>query len=193
MENQNVNQIQRRVWAVSLIVAPLLLTIDQFFWKNGILTITSGWIQVLSFVAWIPAFQGLFDQLKDKFPRYAVYGFLIAIYSCIGGNNFGVEGIYNEVLGLHDVTAANEIRAKFGVGGVFAFYLPGLLFPLSLAVISIQLMRAKKIESWLGIMIVIAAFGFPASRMPRIELIAHIDNFLILITLTLVSVKLYKA
>jgi len=35
---------------------------------------------------------------------------------------------------------------------------------------------------WIGVLLIIAAIGFPLSRMPRIELFSHIDNALLLVS-----------
>lgn len=63
------NQLQRNLWMVSMILAPLLLAISQFYWVDGVLTSTAGALQVLSFLFWIFAFQGMFEQIKEAYPK----------------------------------------------------------------------------------------------------------------------------
>lgn len=184
-------QVQKSLWLASMILAPLLLTICQFFWKNGVLTGTAGWIQVLSFLFWIFAFQGMFELVKERFPKYAVWGFFLAVYGCLAGNNFGVEGIYNEALHLTDIETATGMRSKFGTGGLLAFFLPGILCPLSWLVLGIQLLRARKIDTWLAVLFMFAAVAFPVSRMPRIEWLAHLDNAMLLLSMVLMAWKFY--
>ncbi len=192
MENNQTYQLQSRIWFISLILAPLFLSISQFYWTNGFLTNTSGWLQVLAFTLWIPAFQGMFSLIRDKMPNYAIIGFLIAIYACIGGNNFGVDGIYGEAIGINDMDEKNDLHEKFGMGGIVSLYLPGILFPLSLLVLGVILIRTKSIELWIGILFIIAAIGFPLSRIPREPIVAHLDNLLLLISHTLIALKIVK-
>lgn len=193
MKSEEINQFQNKIWLVSLILAPLLLAISIFFWSNGVLTGTAGWIQVLAFTFWILAFQGMFSLLKDKMPRYATIGFLIAIYACIGGNNFGMDGIYGEAIGINDIDAKNVLHEKLGIGGVISLYLPGILFPLSLIVLGINFIRAKTFEWWIGALLIIAAIGFPISRIPREPLLAHLVDVILILSHTLIGLKILKA
>lgn len=178
---------QHNLWLSSMLLAPLFLVAGQFYWINGVLNATAGWLQVLSFLFWIFAFQAMFSSLKERFPIYSVWGFFIAVYACLGGNNFGLEGLFNETLNITNISMANDLGAITGLPGVIAFYLPGILFPLSLLVLSMQLWRAKKIPLALALLLGVSAIGFPASRMPRIEWLAHVDNAFLLLSMILIS------
>lgn len=179
------NQLQKQLWVISLLLAPLLLVIAQFFWKNGQIDDTSGALTNWSFVFWIFAFQGMFAMIKDRFPNYAILGFLIAAAACIAGSNFGAAGI---VLDAVD----GEIKGDFGLGGVLSFYVPGILFPISLLVLSIQLRRVKKINIGLLLIFLLAAICFPISRIGRIEWLAYVDDFLLLITMAFIAREMAK-
>jgi hypothetical protein len=39
MDNSSSGKIQTTIWHLSMLLAPLLLLISQFFWTNGVLTI----------------------------------------------------------------------------------------------------------------------------------------------------------
>lgn len=184
------NTLQHRLWIFSMVAAPVLISIAQFFWDNGLLTITAGWIQVLSFTFWIVAFQGMFSFLKIELPKYAVVGFLIAVYACIGGAGFGYDGIYTNAFGYTTQAEIDGLIAKIGAGIIPVLFLPGALFPLSLAVLGIQLIRTKKIAPWIGIILFVAAIGFPLSRIPRIDVLAHFDNILLIVSHVLVAIKI---
>lgn len=186
------NQLQNKVWGLSLILAPALLCLSQFFWKNGVLTIHAGWLQVLAFTFWISAFQAMFSLLSDKMKTFAVIGFFMAVFACIGGNNFGVDGVYGEAVGITDVAAKNELHQKMGIGAIIALYLPGLLFPLSLALLGFNLWRTNSIERWIAILLILGALGFPLSRIPREPLLAHIDNIVLLVSHVLIALKFWK-
>ncbi len=117
------NTIEKKLWGISLIIAPLLLAIAQLFWENGQIKLAGGTIQVISFVFWIFAFQGLFNLLRDEMPIYAVIGFAVAVYACIGGNNFGMDGIYEDILSFGTQEARNNVNAKMGVSSLFTLEL----------------------------------------------------------------------
>ena len=193
MDNFSSGKIQTTIWHLSMLLAPLLLLISQFFWTNGVLTIQAGWLQVLAFTFWIPAFQAMYDSMKTQWPRYAAIGFLVAAYACIGGNNFGVDGIYGEATGVFDVAAKNVLHQKLGIGGMVALYLPGILFPLSLISVGVGFIRTKKIDAWVAAMLIIAAIGFPLSRIPREPLIAHADNILLLVSHFIIAQRILRA
>ncbi len=181
------SSLLRPIGLFSLIFAPLCTVIGQFFWHDGVLGITAGIWQVYSYFFWIFAFQLMFQQLETTLPRYASIGFFVAVFSCIGGNNFGVEGIYSELMEVRDLAALDALHTKLGGAAAFYLFLPGLLFPLSLLVLGINLIRTKTIPMWVGILFCVSAIGFPLSRIPRIDLIAHADNLLLLISHSLVA------
>lgn len=157
-----------------------------FFWVH-----TSGRVEygaiggaiiAIATVFWIPAFIGLFDLLKDTVPRYATWGVLIAIYGCIGGAAFGLEGLFAEAFSIpHD--ARRAAWAQFPTMFNLTFFWPGPLFPLSLLILGAMLIRTKSIPLWAGLLICFAAIAFPVSRIPRIALVAHAADVLMLVPL----------
>jgi hypothetical protein len=187
MNTSAKSSLLRHIGLFSLIFAPLCTVVGQFFWHHGVLGITAGIWQVYSYFFWIFAFHLMFQQLETPLPRYASIGFFVAVFSCIGGNNFGVEGIYSELMEVRDLAALDTLHTKLGGAAAFYLFLPGLLFPLSLLVLGINLIRTKTIPMWIGVLFCVSAIGFPLSRIPRIDLIAHLDNLLLLISHTLVA------
>ena len=182
------------LWKLSMIMAPLLISIAQFFWQEGLVGSIAGCMQVLAFTFWIVAFKGLFDHLQET-PVYSTLGFLVAAYACVGGAGFGLDGIYSEAMGLANIEEADVFIQKafeqnLGLPLVVSLFFPGILFPLSLLTVGIQLIRSKKIAVWIGVLLIIAAVGFPLSRIPRIDIIAHIDNLLLLVSHALIAFKL---
>jgi hypothetical protein len=115
-------------------------------------------------------------------PRYATWGLLIAIYGCIGGAAFGLEGLFAEAFRIpHDVR--REAWAQFPTTFNLTFFWPGPLFPLSLLILGAMLIRTRSIPLWAGLLICLAAIAFPVSRIPRIALAAHAADVLMLIPL----------
>ncbi|HMR43705.1 MAG TPA: hypothetical protein PKC40_07725 [Saprospiraceae bacterium] len=183
------SNFQQTVWQGSMIAAPLFIAISQFYWVNGQLSVTAGWLQVLAFTFWIVAFHGMFSMIKENMPKYYTIGLLIAGYACIGGAGFGYDGIYTSAFGYSTFEETNAFHSKIGVPLIPALFLPGLFFPLSLLILGVQLIRAKRVQPWIGILLMLAAIGFPLSRVPRIDMIAHLDNVLLLASHFLIAFK----
>lgn len=188
-----ISPLQRNIWLAALVLAPTLLVISQFFWRNGMIMPVGGVLMSLAFVCWVPAFQALFFMLKDKMPAYAALGFVIAVWSCFAGNNFGIEGIYLHAMGVTDEPGMRAVQA--GIGGLTPFYLfiPGILFPLSLLALGINLLRTKRVNTLTGLLLCLGAVGFPLSRIPRIEWLAHLDNVIMLAAHVLIALTLASA
>ena len=170
----------RQVLGISMMIAPLLFGLSTFFWKNGGYGIIGGTILIFSLAFWIPVFIGLFALLKGKMPVYASVGFIIAVIGCISGVNFGMVDIFLEAFGIsHEKYLSTA--AKHPLPFNLLLFWTGPLFPLSLLVLSINLMRKNCIPIWTGILIFLGAIAFPVSRIPRIEMIAHMADLLLAI------------
>jgi hypothetical protein len=189
----NASNIQKRIWLLAIVAAPALITLAHFFGEGFGLNATTGWIGVLSFTLWIIAFQGMFGLVEHRFPVYAAMGFMVSIWAAVAGTNFMVDGIYMEALGIDTVNAKNNFHSKFGFAGLMAFYLPGILFPLTLMVLGVQMRRAGAISLFTSVLFVVSAIGFPVSRIPRIPLFIHADNILLLLSHILVAVEVYRS
>jgi hypothetical protein len=153
-------------------------------------TATAGWLQVLAYTFWILAFHGMFSLMKEKMPVYAALGFLIAVYACIGGNNFGLDGVYMQAFGVNDLEQVQSMHNSFGIAKIITLYLPGALFPLSLLVLGILYAIKKIVPIWIAVLLIIAAIGFPVSRIPREPIYAHIDNILLLVSHAALTMKI---
>lgn len=184
------------MWGISLILAPALFAASTFLWirSNGRVEYGAigGTIVTLATVFWIPGFIGLFDLLKEKMPRYATWGLLVAIYGCIGGAAFGLEGLFAEALNIpHE--ARKEAWTRYPTAFNLTFFWPGPLFPLSLLVLGAALIRTKSVPGWSGILICVAAIAFPISRIPRIDLVAHAADILMLVPLVYIGLGFLRS
>ncbi len=178
--------LDQKVWGISLMVAPLLFALSTFFWQNGEYGTVGGSIMVLSTVFWIPAFTGLFTLLKAKMPYYAAFGWMVAIYGCVGGSNFGFEGLYNAVYGISNERSL-QTYSLYPWSFNLTLFWPGPLFPLSLLVLGINLVRCKSVQWWVGVLMGAAAVIFPLSRIPRIALMAHLADAVLMIPLVYIG------
>lgn len=173
---------ERTVYGLSLIVAPLLLAASTFFWQNGQLGLTGGTIQVWSYVFWIPAMLGLLSLLRGTLPRFAAWAVLLVAMVCIGGANFGTDGVY--LAGAEMLSGApvdpDAFHAAISPASIFVLYMPGLFFPLSLMLIGFLLWRTGNAPPVFALLLIVGALCFPLSRLPRIELLAHLADLLLL-------------
>ena len=181
--------------AISLIAAPALFAISSFFWQTeGQYThysVTAGTLLIVGSVFWVFAFLALFHSLKDRFPRYATFGFFIAVYGCLCG---GVAFPLRDIVTLAFHIPHKEMLETFASYPVFdniVFWIGGPAFPSSLLVLGVVLATSRKWEWWMGVLIVLGAVLFPVSRITRIELIAHIDDVLMLIPLSYLGINLF--
>lgn len=169
-----------RISFAALILAPLLLGLSTFFWTHGEYGVTGGTVLAFSTVFWIGCFAVLFGLLRQSMPVYATVGFLVAVYGCVGGANFGLVGVFSEAFDIsHQVYL--QKAGEHSLGFNLLLFWPGPLFPLSLLVLGIQLARKRIIPGWAAAMVCLGALAFPASRIPRIEWIAHTADLLLAI------------
>lgn len=181
------NKLSKYIWVFAMISASLLIAVSQFFTQNGLLTATAGWVQVISFTLWIIAFYGMFIKTHLAFPSLSTFGFLVAVYGCIGGAGFGFDGIYTEAMGIASMSDARALHAELGLPLIVTLFLPGALFPLSLVMVAILLVKSKQVKTWVGLLLIVAAIGFPLSRMPRVDMLSHIDNAFLLLSHIIIS------
>ena len=186
--DQLVYEPQIKLWGLSLIIAPLIFGISTFFWQNGEYGVNGGTMLAVATIFWILAFMGLFDLLKEKSPRYATWGLLIAIAGCISGANFGFVGVYSEVFNISHQNYIQQL-SKYPVSANILLFWSGPLFPLSLLVLGIMLGKTRSVPLWVAISISVAAILFPLSRIPRIEWIAHLADGLLMVPLAFTGWK----
>ncbi|WP_128546881.1 hypothetical protein [Larkinella soli] len=183
MSPSSVFSPERTLQGLSMLIAPLLFTISSFFISPGPYGeygTTGGTLIVLGSVFWIPAFMGLFDRVRTALPRYAAWGLLIAVYGCIAGSNFGLRGVYAEAFGLSHARVLEE-SAAHPLSFNLTLYWGGPLFPLSLLVLGIQLIRTRTAPIWVGVLICLEGVLFPLSRIGRHPVLAHLSDLMILI------------
>ncbi|MGA0556632.1 hypothetical protein ACO2Q8_08275 [Larkinella sp. VNQ87] len=171
---------EQTIWGFSLLLAPLCLSISSFFWTGGEYDPTGSTLLVLATVFWIPAFMGLFRLFQETSPRYASLGLLVMIYGCISGSNFGMRGLFATTFGLSHQTVLTQ-SASHPLAFNLTLYWAGPLFPLSLIVLGINLIRNRLIPVWVGVLISLGGLAFPVSRISRIETLAHVADLLLLI------------
>lgn len=174
----DLNPLHQKLSGLTLIIAPLLFGASTFFWQNGEYGPTAAVLLTLSNAFWIPALIVLFGLIKDQMPWYYAIGLFVAICgNCIGGNSFSYLGYFTTVFGIPHQTYISTL-AHYPISSGILIFWAGPLFPLSLLVLGINLIRKKATETWLGLLICLGAIVFPLGRILRIESAAHITDLL---------------
>lgn len=174
---------EQKLWGVSMLLAPTLFAASSFFWTTDAYreyNPVGGTLLFLATVFWVPAFAGLFALLRPTLPRYAAWGWVVAVYGCLGGNHFGLRGLYAEAFSLSHqqmLQAAVVHPLPFNL----TMYWPGPVFPLSLLVLGIQLFRKKAAPGWAAGLLALGGLAFPLSRIGRNLLVAHAADLFLLI------------
>jgi hypothetical protein len=177
----------------SLIVGQTLHTVSTFLWTdNGRHSIDASVLIILAMVFWAYGFIYLFTMFKEKNPWYFRLGLMYALYGCLGGIAFGFEGLYSAIFSISDkigVDAYNKYPAHINL----VLYWAGPAFPLSLLLFGIMLLIKKAAPWTVGMLFVIGAVAFPISRILRIDLVAHIADFVLLMPLIFLFIQKLSA
>ena len=189
--NNSTALIEKNFYGMALIIAPILFAASTFFWIKGEYSVAAATLGIVSLFFWIPALTGAFSLLKNKMPRYATYGLWIAVFGCISGVCFMFLGYLTTIFNISHTEYLQKL-SEYPVSSQLLLFATGPLFPLSLLVLGITLLRTKAVAAWIAILLFIGAIAFPASRIPRIEWIAHIADLLLLIPTAAIGLVLLK-
>lgn len=165
-----------------LLAAPSIFAFSSFFWSNGEYDHRGASLLIIALLCWIPAFHYLFGLVAVSAPRYAKWGWLLALYGCISGVCFAFLGYITIVLNIPHDTYIKALEHYPISSGILLFW-AGPLFPLSLLVLSGVLYRERVAPGWVCLVLAIGALLFPISRIQRVEWLAHISDLLVLIAL----------
>jgi len=191
MNSSRVFTSEKNFQGFSLVMAPFLLSLSTFFWSNGEYSVPSATLIILSMFFWIPALTGLFALLKEKMPRYAVYGLWVAVLGCISGVCFAFLGYLATVFNISHEVYLKQL-AEYPLTSQLLLFATGPLFPLSLMLLGINLIRTGS-ALIIGLLIFLGGVAFPASRILREPLLAHLSDLLLLIPCIMVSFRLVTA
>lgn len=178
---------------VSLILGPLLFAASTFFWNgDGTYGVTSSTLLIIGSVFWISGLNGIFDTFRDAWPRYAAWGRLAAVYGAVcGGAAFAFQAMFMEMFDVsHDASLA-ALAAHPIVANVI-FWGGGAAFPLSLLVLGVMLIRARTAPWWLGAMLALGGALFPVARIPRMAIVAHAVDLLMLVPAAYLGMMLLR-
>lgn len=174
---------------ICLIVAPAVQALSTFFWNGHRQGITAGALIVIATVCWIVGVVAVFRLIEPRVPRFAAIGLPAAIYGCVGGTAFGVQGMNEE---LFNVSHAEAVRLlnEHPLAAIVGFWIAGPLFPTSMFVLGLVLARIRAVPVATGLLISAGAIAFPLSRIPREVVIAHLADLILLISFAHLGVLL---
>jgi len=107
-------------------------------------------------------------------------GLWIAVYECISGCCFAFLGYFTTIFNISHQQYLQTL-SNYPVTSQLLLFVAGPLFPLSILLLGINLVRTKTVHVRIGLLLCIAAIVFPLSRIQRIETAAHIADALLLI------------
>lgn len=175
---QRSTSARDRVLGAAMIGAPVVLLASTLAYAAGggiNNDRVGGIIQVYAMAAWILVVIGLTQILEAPFPRAAAVLTLIGALGVAGGVAFGIDSIH--------MAATGSSARQLGAAGPLALNIPGILFPLAHVGIGVGLLRANVQPRWAGIVLIVAAILFPASRIPAVVALAIAADALFLIAL----------
>lgn len=176
---QSSLKLEAKIESLSLILAPLLLATSTFYWKNGEYDTTSATFMIVSLFCWLPAFKGLFGMTAARLPVYSVWGLWVAYFGCISGVCFAFLGYLTHVLNISHEQYLAALN-NYPVTSQLLLFASGPLFPVSILLFGIQLLRKRLVPIAIAVLFCLAAIAFPLSRIPRVEWIAHVADVLLL-------------
>ena len=174
---------------VCLIAAPTLQGLSTFFWRDGYQGVVAGALNVVAAVCWIVGLIAVFRSIENRVPRYVALALPLAVYGSIGGVTFGVQGMYEELLGVSHADAV-QVLDQHLAAAYLAFWFPGPLFPLSVIVLGIVLTRIGRIPAAIGVLLCVGGAAFPLSRIPRLPAIAHVADLLLLVPFVYLGLRI---
>jgi hypothetical protein len=171
----------RPMQGVCLVLGTALFATSTFFWlPTGTYGATSGALLGVGLALWTFGLIGIVEDLRPRLPIVSSVVLLMLIFGAFGGAAFGVRGLYDELLGFTREASVQAVTT-FPLAADVIFYWPGPLFPLSLLMIGLALLRTRIVPLWTAGLICAVGIAFPFSRIPRIGWVAHVVDAAIVV------------
>lgn len=170
----------QRSTSMSLVLGPLGSAAATFFWVDGRYGISGGTILVLAMVVWAHGVIGLLQALGTRMPGFASVGLPVALYAVMDGMAFGFQGFFEAVF---DRSAEESLAALSAhpVAANLLLWLAGPMVPLSLVALGAVLGWRRVVPLWAAALLCVGGAAFPLSRIPRIELAAHLADAILVV------------
>ncbi|WP_433273748.1 hypothetical protein ACQPZA_23345 [Pseudonocardia xinjiangensis] len=170
--------VVRRAKAVGLVLGPVMMATSTFFWVDGEHGATGGTLAALSLVPWAFGLLGEYDRLRGQAPRLSAAWLLFFLYGVLGGVSFGLRDFYDAAFHVSQADSVHAFAA-YPLQAQVILWLAGPAFPLSLLALAGLQWVTRRTPRWATLLLAAGAVAFPASRIPRIELVAHVADFVL--------------
>jgi hypothetical protein len=178
---------------IALVLGPALLAVSTFYWNGeGRLGVTGGTLTAMATIVWLYGLVGLHAVIRERLPRYAALLLPALVVGGLGGLSFGFQGFYEGVLGLSKADSLGAL-AHHPVAAQLMLWLPGPVFPLSLILLAVGLLRSRVAPRWLAGLVAVGAAVFPLGRALRIDAVAHGCDLLLLVPFAVLGWTLARA
>lgn len=148
---------------------------------------TGGVIQLYAFAAMALAVPALTRAIEPEFPRAAALLLVAGMLGVASGAGYAINAIYE---GLGAVSLNDEVE---NAAAPLALQLPGILFPLALAGIGVARIRAGAVPRVAAWALIVAAAGFPLSRIGGIEALALVVDALLVVAMVPLGMRVIGA
>jgi hypothetical protein len=185
----NEHRLSRTVAGICLIMGPALQGISTFYWRGHYQGVAAGTLIVLATVCWIVGLVAVYRLIEPRVPRYAAVGLPLAIYGCVGGASFGLQGMHEEMFGVSHARAVHLLHEHPAAANL-VFWFAGPTFPLSMFVLGAVLLRIRAVPALIGVLLCVSAIAFPLSRIPREMSIAHLADLALLVPFAHIGVRM---
>ncbi|MER7004528.1 hypothetical protein ABT297_15970 [Dactylosporangium sp. NPDC000555] len=182
-------RLRNIVAGACLVAAPIFQGLSSYFWKDGFQGVNTGTLIILATVCWIVGLTAVFRSIEDRVPRYTALAHPLAMYGCVGGATFGIQGMQEE---LFNVSHAEAVRllGEHPSAAFLAFWIAGVLFPTSVFVLGAVLIRIRAVPLAVGLLTCAGAVAFPLSRIPRVPAVAYAADLLLLLPFAYLGIRL---
>lgn len=174
-----------------MIVAPLVMLTSSIVSLTGLgnnSDAEGGTLVVYASLLLIFVILGLTNLLSQQAPLLATLLRITGIWGCVGGVGWGMDSAIRGTL-LTQVDAATARLSAEAVFGNLPLLLeiPGLVMPLSFAILGISLWRTKLVPAPVGILLALAGLTFPIGRIPDIAPVIYATDILFIVSLGWIS------
>lgn len=188
---EQADRLQEKIAGVCLIVGGLLLAPTTYFeYTQGTLFL-AGSLGLLLYALLIPGLLGIARSLRPLAPRLSVIANLLVPSGCLGGASF-------ETALLHEWAARTAGTPEAMMTAIIntteervfpILVILGILFPISLLTLSIGLFRTGVAPLWVATLLGIGALLFPVGHIGSLEIVSHVAETLLLVTMIWFGVR----
>lgn len=170
----------------ALVVGPTLSAVATYFWTDGRYGATGGTILVLAMVVWAYGLLGLLDAVRPHAPRYVAVALPVFLYGIMGGAAFGFQGVFEDIFSRSTDESLDALAAH-PAAAYLLLWIAGAVMPLSLFALGTVLGRTHLVPLWTAALLCAGAVVFPASRIPRIDLVAYLADALLVVAFAAIA------